>query len=372
MGEPGGVQQIIAMIDHQPHRGRDVAAGQGMLDRLFNQAFFGKPGAAGHVQSGDPVRTDLLAQQEHVLPDVVRDIWMRDNYVYVVLGEAGLRIVAFDPGTQTLSEVAGGAYDTPGFANAVVMAWSGNEVFIADGDNGIIRIDVTPPESPGYGGRQNFAGFARELWVINDSTLIVAADTAGIYTVKWKRFEAPQMLDSLSFHPFFDEQLYPEISSYPTAHHVLVAQSQSTAFVADGWGGLRIVDVSDPANLDSLSMWPTNRPIEVRDVWVTNDTAYLACGEKGLYWYLDVNNPADPGIMQFLPEDTEGFTSALMVEQGLPGAENDTAFVADGYNGHFIADVKDGTAPVILKSFTMADMAYDLSTDGHYYYFRCL
>jgi hypothetical protein len=91
--------------------------------------------------------------------------------------------------------------------------------------------------------------------------------------------------------------------------------------VADQSGGLRIVDVSDPA--DPFEVGVVDNPAWALDVAVSGFSAYVATGAAGLR-VIDVFDPASP--FEVGSVDTPGFASGVV-------ASDRHVFVADGAAG---------------------------------------
>jgi hypothetical protein len=82
------------------------------------------------------------------------------------------------------------------------------------------------------------------------------------------------------------------VGSYNTAGEALgVAVSGSYAYVADGSGGLQVIDVADPVHLRRVGGHETGG--EALAVTVSGSYAYLADGSAGLRVF-DISHPASP------------------------------------------------------------------------------
>ena len=293
-------------------------------------------------QDGNYERLDQI-----LLPGNVQDIWALNTTVLVSLGDVGIRVVGFDPQTGSFGGILG-ALNTPGTALGLMQY--GDYAFIADGDAGLTIIDVKNPNSPQYRNSIPLRAPAREVWVVNDSTVFVAADTAGLYSIQTPIPHTEiVLLDSLEFEDVVQNKPSPE------AQHVIVIDT--VAYISAGWGGLRTVDIRDPENLSELGRWTwQGTPVEVMQTWVVGEFAFVAAGDKGLFSRIDVSDPSDPKD-RYLPNETDGVTQAVVVEL-------DTAFIADGFNGHLVYEVNAFQPDTSIKSVPMADNALDAVSDG--------
>jgi hypothetical protein len=145
----------------------------------------------------------------------------------------------FDPNSSTgslASATSHGHFDTSGDARNVAVI--SNYAYVADGDNGLVILDISNPKTP---------------------VLVSSYDTAGI--------------------------------AYD------VAVSNGYAYVADGANGLVIVSITNKAN-PSLAGW-TNTSGTASGVAVQSNYVYLADGESGAGKELlvfNVSNPSAPSL----------------------------------------------------------------------------
>ena len=115
-----------------------------------------------------------------------------------------------------------------------------------------------------------------------------------------------------------------------------VAVSGTTVYVADGYSGLQIIDVKDPANPQIIGSVDT--PGKALGVAVSGTTAYVADG-SGLQ-IIDVKDPANPQFIGSI--DTPGYAAYGVAVSGT------TAYVADYDGGLQIIDVEDPANPEII------------------------
>jgi hypothetical protein len=132
-----------------------------------------------------------------------------------------------------------------------------------------------------------------------------------------------------------------------------VAVAGDMAYVADGPGGLRIVDISDPAQPSEVG-----RALElhrIMDVAVAADRAYLAAADEGLI-VLDV---ADPGAPRELGRVyTGGYAFGVDI------TADGTVVLADGWDGIRMVDVANPRDAVELARAETRGWALDVAVDG--------
>ncbi len=326
--------------------------GKGKSEAVFRRGGFTFSGNGAYLEVFKNQEGSYEILDKILLPGPVKDIWVASNItnIYVACGDEGLQVVYFNYTTRTFSGIIG-TLNTPGYAQGIMHY--GNHVYIADGHNGMVIANVTIPSNPQIRGTFSTEGIAHNVWVVNDTTVLVAADSSGLYSVNASDRYYPEELDLLTFEAAFSPQLYPD-RSYPVIYDVL--SIDTTAYVATGWGGLRTVNIKNPANLSQWGVWVDNFPVNMHSMWIMGNNAFLACGNYGIYGPLDISDPTEPKMYGFLPLNTDGFASTLVVD-------GDTAFVGDNENGHLLVDAREGFQPSLLDSFETAGITYDVTID---------
>ena len=116
-----------------------------------------------------------------------------------------------------------------------------------------------------------------------------------------------------------------------------------TAYVAAGYDGLKIINISDPAAPETLGSVHT--PGEAVKVAVLDNIAYVADDWKGLQ-IINVSDPTAPQIIGSV--DTPGDATDLAVVGNI-------VYVADDWKGLQIINMSDPTAPRIISSVYLKD-----------------
>lgn len=104
------------------------------------------------------------------------------------------------------------------------------------------------------------------------------------------------------------------------------------AYVADRLSGLAIINITDPTNPGEPIYRSTSN--SANDVHVQGDFAYVADGYAGLT-IINISDPTNPGIPVF--KNTGGFSRSVYIQ-------DDYAFLADS-NGLVIINISDPTNP---------------------------
>lgn len=133
-----------------------------------------------------------------------------------------------------------------------------------------------------------------------------------------------------------------------------VSVSGDYAYVADGYLGLRIIDVSDPAAPTETGFYNTSG--YAYDVAVSGDYAYVADGSKGLR-VINVSSPASPSESGFY--DTPGSARGVALSGNL-------AYVADSNGGLQIINIGSPGSPYLVGSLGTPGSAYGLAVSSLY------
>jgi len=144
------------------------------------------------------------------------------------------------------------------------------------------------------------------------------------------RHEKGLEIFGLAGNSIFSVSVYENLSNAWT-----VVVEEGIAYVADGIGGLKILNVNDPNNISEFSAITTTGP--ARDVNVVNGIAYVAVGSQGLD-IIDVNEPSNPIFLSNY--QSPFFTAGVSVD-------GDKAYLAE-WDIVEVIDVSDGQAPFVV------------------------
>jgi hypothetical protein len=131
------------------------------------------------------------------------------------------------------------------------------------------------------------------------------------------------------------------------------------AYLADSFGGLQVVDISDPAQPTRASAFESPGSTRGQGVFVNEPYLYLADGQG--VRILDVTDPTNPQVVGFY--DTLGFALDLQVA-------GDLAYVAAREGGFYIGNFGDPTDPQHVSRLFEAgtDHVLDVQVSGDYAY----
>ncbi len=212
------------------------------------------------------------------LPLHTTDVAVSGYNAYVADGVEGIFIldISIPSEPRVISN-----YDTPGYAHAVEL--SGDIAYIADGVEGLHAIDVSDPANPKQVASYDTRGDAVDITL--EGQYLYLADWDGI-----------QIFD-ISNQGIIQPLGYCETPGF--AFNVDV--EGSIACVADfegGFsfeGGLRVVDISDPADPRIIGSYNRGNEADysVRAVSISNGFVYCVVDEVGLH-AINISNPARP------------------------------------------------------------------------------
>ncbi len=133
-----------------------------------------------------------------------------------------------------------------------------------------------------------------------------------------------------------------------------IALDSNYAYVADGYGGLQIADISDPAQPSLIGTLETSG--YCYDVAVLGDYAILADGPGG-FLVIDISDRTSPQQVASLSLSAETFAIAIM---------GDLAYMGCGHDGLKIVDISDISNPYPRGSLGDIGNLFDLEVRGNY------
>ncbi len=227
--------------------------------------------------------------------------------------------------TQNTSHETG-YYRTPG--PAYDFAADGEVGYMAAGGNGLVALDVSDPRAlqaiDWYDHAAAGEDYGMGVAIQGDTAYLAEHDGLALVDIRDPA--------NLSEQGFF--------TTYGRA--VSVSVDDQKAYVGN-WGSEDIVDVADPAAPAFLGR------MIIRDIvfktQVVSDTAYVAANSQGLR-IMDVSNPADPQVISVFNQIAQDVQVV-----------GDLAYVS-GY-GVWILNISDPAQPVQIGYYLHSDPAYD-------------
>jgi len=380
--------------------GKKTAVSGGYAYALY-QGSAGRTGGFQIINISDPTRPSITG--DFTAPFNIHEIIPIGDYVYLLVGtglESADLVVVDISDPEHPVEVS---LDSNTAWRAVSMAVSGRFIFLADpggpGTSGSLKIfDVADPVHPkltGYFDGVNQPAGAmtvdnRLAYVTSDDGLAIvdiseptAPSRAGLYMLDRLPDLGRDIVVSGSYAYIADGWSGLLVVDISRPNNPLIVSSLDTAgiawglaldgnlvYVADEYNGLRVIDISNPINPVEVGFYDLPGQFEFfHNVTIADKYAYVAdggyeAGEIGLR-VLNVSNPAKP--------TAEGYLTLKMPEQERPFARiedvvvaGDYAYVAAGTAGLRVIDVTEPAAPVEVGSYETPGRADNLAVSGRF------
>ncbi|MFO7891139.1 MAG: LamG-like jellyroll fold domain-containing protein [bacterium] len=325
------------------------------------------------VGSSELKKFDQILLAGEINDIAIHDVTTTDDQINicVALGDTGFQMVFF-----YYQGINKGTFDTSTYientdGSALGVSWDQDDyIYIADGYNGLVVFDAQEVTNPGFMENIKTPSDARDVCVVNDSSVVVAVDTSGVLSISVKRNAQNEIItlesaDTLEIPPHFPPEFYPE-KSQPTACEVFTFEDYT--YVAAGWGGLRMINAASPHNLESIGYWVNSGPVDVISASVCNDYVYIlgvdAEDNPGLYTHIDISG----GILSPDSSCVYRYNNLDQLENII--VANDTAFVANGYGGFKVLRLFNYSSvpmfPSQLYHFKTSDYTSDAVVSGNY------
>jgi hypothetical protein len=318
-------------------------------------------------------------------PETVGAIQVSGDFAYICNDNSGLLVVDISE-PEDPSIVA--TYSGGGALSDVKI--SGNLAYLVSGTTDpVLRIlDISTSTNPFEIGSVNGFPSGWNKLAFSGTTCYVAGRTSDTYVVDVSDPTNPQIIRSLPYSDgecrdisIFGSYLYegrrlhgynityiasPEgitsISSLNTSgssQSVVVSDDRDgLAYLADGDGGMKVIDVSNPLN--PVLLHTVDTPGFSSDVALSGNMAYVADGNSGLQ-IIDITDPfsTTPSIVGFV--DTPGNAVDVSVVATL-------VFVADSEAGLRIVDANIPNAPQIIGVQDTLTLCQSVEVSGDYAY----
>jgi hypothetical protein len=353
-------------------------AGAVALDAGRSLAFFGSGGVVVTVDVTNPTDPALVSdaiQTRGVVADLAFDV--ATNRLYVAAGEGGLEIWNVQvPGSPQKLGALGLTYfgvDVPSIGVVV----SGSFAYVSASFGYLHRIDVADPANPidvgfyGQGGNPSAGVFLVDgqvylgghrltrFQIQPNGSLVVSGQnpytSAGTVFASGNHAYGTNNGDVLVFDTI--QSTLPVIGSHTFANARDVFVSGSTAYVADATGGIRVLDVKNPANPVEVGADSTLGTVNVLAAG-----GYLYATGSNRFRVLDISIPTAPTEVGF--RETESLAYDADVEGGY-------AYVADSGAGFYVLDVSNPANPVRVGHADVPGVALDVDLSGSHAYVAC-
>ena len=268
------------------------------------------------------------------------DVHVVGDYAYVADGPDGLKIIDISDPTRPTKV---GQYDVNDHAISVQIV--GDYAYVAALNDGLKILDISNPMLPSLVGQ--FIGW------YSASDVNVVGDYAYICDVNFKIIDISDPTNPVEIANFEEQYVYPSelqiVGDY--------------AYLATGANGLVILDISNVSSpvrvgncTDSLESPLGVLTGEANGIHVVGDFAYVADGFDGL----EIFNISDPATPTEIGQFTKGGNIRGVYVVG------NYAYIVDRGDGLNIIDISEPTNPKEVKQFTDRGKAKDVYVVGEY------
>ncbi|MCP4580007.1 MAG: T9SS type A sorting domain-containing protein [candidate division Zixibacteria bacterium] len=219
------------------------------------------------------------------LPEWTRDIYLTENYAYVVSGDNSLNIIDI---TNPLEPEIIGAYVAPSYMSSVEV--SGDFAYITVSQNGIHIVDISDPGQPVYYSEYLMPGIYIDDIFIRGNYAFIANSHPGMVILDISNPANPAFVSS-----------YQASSSCNT-----IFVRENLVFMASNLS-YHIVDISDINNPSHIISWGTQD--HAYDIWSDGHYAYMADMDL---WIVDISDL--PNVYSVARHPTPGWATEVFVD----------------------------------------------------------
>ncbi|NOQ51453.1 MAG: hypothetical protein GQ578_04465 [Desulfuromonadaceae bacterium] len=269
-------------------------------------------------------------------PKFVNDIFIRNHWMYIADHSGGTYLLDLRDYEKKLVRL--------GADRATSFAVDENHLFVAKTAAGIEVLDIIDPGQPQLLAAWPDLERPVSLAVV-DHYLVSASGAKGVALIDISDYAEPAVLDRIT-----------------NLHAMDVTAADGLIYVAGIRKGLQIFRISEQGKLQLLSQakqpFPIGRFAKALAVKVSNNIAFVANGRGGLL-VVDVKNPRSPRILSAI--DLPGIARGLLVD-------GPSVYVSCGSGGLFVVDARDLKAPVLVSSMELHKLAGGIAlVDGLLY-----
>lgn len=248
-----------------------------------------------------------------------KDVVTDENYLYLVDWNRGLVIFdASDP--AALIELSN--YLVPGaLRDCVIEADTAYLVCQSE----IQIVDITDRTNPLFVGKFQTSGSPNHVSIDSAQDRIYLCDLYGFYIL--------DISDPADIRRMGAVWLAKEGNPYASriiGHH---------AFIANGWKGMKVIDIADPSSPNLVNVWPGDNSKSYVDVQLRNGMLHFLDPYNGIE-IVDVTDPLSPELHAVISPDDVIINDFRMLE--------DLLFIAAGSSGIFVYDIESDSDPVMV------------------------
>ncbi len=342
------------------------------------------------IDISNPYNPNILDGRMYASGEIVESIAVKDTVLYAVAYDSpGIDVFSIsDPNAPYRIKLTGR------FGSSIAI----NKNYLYLGTAGVFSIfDISSLSSPRYVTEIPAGSFIRSITVA-DTIAYLIQDTIGVTQVDisdTSNIHITSQIKNPYSHPYDDpfggdvggtvNFPYAYIGSgtglwivniekpdsispvffYPTGWYVnkLAVDTSEHAFLAELYGGLKILDYKDPSSPKLTGYYYDDE--RVIDVAVAGSLVYLLC-DRDLQ-IVDVTNPSSPNLLGKVSfNDT--ITTTILGNFDFLCLNGTTAYAARKSQKIYAINVGDPNNPEIKSTFTLKDIPVGLSVSKDYLY----
>lgn len=273
------------------------------------------------------------------------DLTVAAGIAYVVGGGNPVTVLSLiDVSDQAEPQVIGSVEVVDGWVEYADVEVSGDYAYVSCGD--LVVVDVSNPQTPKIIADIDSPGAAHAVAIAGDCAYV--AGTYGLQVIGIENPEDPQEIGSMDA---------------PAGYRIAVTVDGNHAYVADGSGGVEVIDITSPDSPWLAVDVPTLG--FCRGVVLSGGRAYLPTAPNHMM-------PAFTGIQIIAFAGLEH--SPVLGAIGTPGVAADVvvsgsySYVADGIDGLQVIDVGFPEEPQITGAANTPGDAAGVAISGHWVY----
>jgi len=336
--------------------------GNGTAETVSIKGDFVFVGHGGYIEiydASDPA--DPIQISYFYPPGHPRKLIASGDYLYTVLDDNGFLVTdisnPYNPVTvQHINTGVGGT------RNDVTV--DENYVYLSDWNRGLVIYEQSTPGNLVELANYSVPGSLRDFLFIEDTAYLVCQSEIQIVDIldktnprflgSYQTTGSPQNIQVIGdrmymcdLYGFFILDISDPANIILKGAEWLASEGNpydmyiegSYAFIANGWKGLKVVDISDETDPDLLTVWPGDNSKSYISVHAQTGLLYFLDSGRGLD-ILDLTDPVNP--VQISKIQFEDLTIADFVMQG------NLLYLAAGEDGVFVWDVKNAETPVLM------------------------
>ena len=305
------------------------------------------------------------------------------SLAFVADSKAGLTILDLTT-KEIISNIPSYESNTTKDCDARDVVIDGDKAYVTLSSRGFMVVDISNPNAPKVLKVIDTPDIAYTIKLLNSSTALVADGKTGVLAID---------LDT--------GKTIGKFNTYGVANSITISEAQDKVYIADGYKGMVVADISDLTNITYLSHVSTS-DFASNIVLNSKETRAYVSDRKGNIQVVDISKEK-PSIINHLTTPYRSYASILSenekelyVATGNTGItilptiklqnpakiskiftaykaynlakKENTLFVAQGYKGLKLVDISNPKYPKTKSYLDTKGFSADLAVDGNYTY----